>query len=87
MDKLLQLVAKLRDELVPSQPLNKMSKPELIEESNFIQRMRAFHQKGERGIRSTLTEDEDETLIPSQSEIQKWRVGKLREPSTEPPRY
>jgi hypothetical protein len=81
MDKLLQLVAKLRDELVPKKPLNKLSKPELIqfiEESNFIQRMRAFHQKGDRGIRSTLTEDEDETLIPSQSEIQKWRVGKLR---------
>ena len=81
MDKLLQLVAKLRDEIVPSTPLNKMSKPELIqfiEESNFIQRMRTFHQKGERGIRSTLTEDEDDTLIPSQAEVQKWRVGKLR---------
>lgn len=81
MDKLLQLVAKLRDEIVPSTPLNKMSKPDLIqfiEESNFIQRMRTFHQKGERGIRSTLTDDEDDTLIPSQSEVQKWRVGKLR---------
>ena len=55
MDKLLQLIEKLKNELVPDKPLNKMSKTELlqfIEESNFIQRMRAFHQKGERGIRS-----------------------------------
>ena len=81
MDKLLQLVGKLKNELVPAKPLNKMSKTELlqfIEESNFITRMRAFHQKGDRGIRSAITDDEDDTLIPSQSEVQRWRVGKLR---------
>ena len=81
MEKLLQIVQKLRDEVVPDTPLSKMSKSELlsfIEEANIIQRMRTFHQKAERGVRSTLTDDEDEGLIPSESTIQKWRVGKLR---------
>ena len=71
----------MRDEIVPDTPLSKMSKSELlsfIEEANIIQRMRTFHQKAERGIRSTLTDDEDEGLIPTESTIQKWRVGKLR---------
>ena len=58
-----------------------MSKPQLlqfIEESQFIERMRVFHQKGDRGIRSAITDDEDDNLVPNPAAIQKWRVGKLR---------
>ena len=81
MDKLLQLIEKLRGELVPESPIASMSKPQLlqfIEESQFIERMRVFHQKGDRGIRSAITDDEDDTLVPNPAAIQKWRVGKLR---------
>ena len=81
MDKLLQLVQKLRDEIVPESPLSKMSKPDLlswIEEANLLSRMRTFHGKGTRGIRSTLTDDEEDSLVPSNNEVQRWRIGKLR---------
>ena len=81
MDKLLQLIEKLRNEIVPEQPLSKMSKPELlkfIEDAQILERMRTFHEKGGKGIRSTITEDDDEPLIPGSVEIQRWRVGKLR---------
>ena len=53
MDKLLQLIEKLRNEIVPEQPLSKMSKPDLlkfIEEAQILERMRTFHEKGSRGI-------------------------------------
>ena len=63
MDKLLQLIEKLRGEIVPESPIATMSKPQLlqfIEESQFIERMRVFHQKGDRGIRSAITDDEDD---------------------------
>ena len=81
MDKLLQIIAKLREEIVPEGPISKMAKDDIlrfIEDASILKRMRAFHQKGDRGIRSAITEDEDETLVPGESEIQKWRVGKLR---------
>ena len=80
MDKLLQLIEKLRGELVPESPIASMSKPQLLQfiEAQFIERMRVFHQKGDRGIRSAITDDEDDTLVPNPAAIQKWRVGKLR---------
>ncbi len=77
----MQLIEKLRGELVPESPIATMSKPQLlqfIEESQFIERMRVFHQKGDRGIRSAITDDEDDNLVPNPAAIQKWRVGKLR---------
>ena len=81
MEKLLQLISKLREEIVPDQPLSKMTKEDVlrfIEDASIIKRMRAFHQKGDRGIRSAITEDEDDSLVPSEAELSKWRVGKLR---------
>mgnify|MGYP000689915744 CR=1 FL=1 len=81
MEKLLQIIAKLREEIVPEGPISKMSKEDVlrfIEDASILKRMRAFHQKGDRGIRSAITEDEDDTLVPSGAEIIKWRIGKLR---------
>ena len=81
MEKLLQLVEKLKSAIVPDQPVGKMPKAELlsfISESDLLTRMRTFHERVEKGIRSAITEDEDEKLIPSESELQKWRVGKIR---------
>ena len=45
MEKLLQLISKLREEIVPDQPLSKMSKEDVlrfIEDASIIKRMRAF---------------------------------------------
>ncbi len=61
MEKLLQLISKLREEIVPDQPLSTMSKEDVlrfIEDANIIKRMRAFHQKGAKGIRSAITEED-----------------------------
>ena len=57
-----------------------MSKEDLlrfITEANLLQRMRTFHQKEAKGVRSVITDDES-PLVPSEADIQKWRVGKLR---------
>ena len=63
MDKLLQIISKLRNAIVPENPLSKMSKEDIlafIEESNLLERMRTFHQRAEKGIRSAITDDEEE---------------------------
>ena len=81
MDKLLKLVEKLRGEIVPEQPLSKMAKDDIlrfISESSLLLKMRAFHQSS-KGIRSAITDDEsDGPLVPSETDLAKWRVGKLR---------
>ena len=81
MDKLLKLVEKLRGEIVPEQPLSKMAKEDIlrfISESSLLLKMRAFHQSS-KGIRSAITDDEsDGPLVPSETDLAKWRVGKLR---------
>ena len=81
MEKLLQLVEKLKSAIVPDQPVGKMAKSDLlsfISESDLLTRMRTFHERVEKGIRSAITEDEGEKLVPSESELKKWRVGKIR---------
>ena len=91
MDKLLKLVEKLRGEIVPEQPLSKMAKDDIlrfISESSLLLKMRAFHQSS-KGIRSAITDDEsDGPLVPSETDLAKWRVGKLRKfgTSTEHPK-
>ena len=81
MDKLLQIISKLRNAIVPENPLSKMSKEDIlafIEESNLLERMRTFHQRAEKGIRSAITDDEEDTLIPNAGDLKKMRIGKLR---------
>ena len=81
MDKLLQIISKLRNAIVPETPLSKMPKEDLlafIEESNLVERMRTFHQRAEKGIRSAITDDEDDTLIPNAGDLKRMRIGKLR---------
>ena len=80
MDKLLGLIDKLKNEIVPGKPLGKMTKADLlafIRESNFLERMRTFHQKVQKGIRSALTDDEA-PLVPSESSLDKMSTAKLR---------
>ena len=80
MDKLLGLIDKLKNEIVPGKPLGKMTKADLlafIRESNFLERMRTFHEKVQKGIRSALTDDEA-PLVPSESSLEKLSTAKLR---------
>ena len=80
MEKLLTLITKLKNEIVPESPVGKMPKEALlafIRDANLLDRMRTFHQKEIKGVRSVITDDEA-PLVPSESDIQKWRVGKLR---------
>ena len=77
MDKLLKLVEKATN-LCPPRFRNKEDILRFITESNLLQRMRTFHRKGSvAGVRSVITDDEA-PLVPSESDILKWRVGKLR---------
>ena len=81
MDKLLAIVEKLKSEIVPDQPVGKMSKPDLLsflDGAKIVERMKVFHQKGEKGLRSAITDDEDDAFVPSEAELRKWRVGKIR---------
>ena len=80
MQKLLSLIGKLKNEIVPEQKVSKMSRADLLsfyDEKNILERARVFHQKVKRGIRSALTDDEDD-FIPSDRTLQKWKVGQLR---------
>ena len=80
MEKLLSLVNKLKDEIVPPQPVNKMSKEQLLvffEEQSILDRAKVFHKKIVKGIRSAITDD-DHDLVPTDRELKKWRVGKIR---------
>ena len=80
MDKLLSLVNKLKNEIVPPQPVNKMSKEQLLvffEEQSILDRAKVFHKKIVKGIRSAITDDDDD-LVPTDRELKKWRVGKIR---------
>ena len=62
MEKLLKLVEKLRNEIVPESPISKMPKEAILRfmtDANLLQRMRTFHRKGpDAGIRSVITDDE-----------------------------
>lgn len=80
MEKLLALVEKLKDEIVPAQPINKMSKEQLLsffQEQNILDRAKIFHKKIVKGIRSVITQEDDD-IVPRESELKKWRVGKIR---------
>ena len=80
MEKLLSLIEKLKNEIVPEQKISKMSKADLLsfyDSKEILARARVFHQKVKKGIRSALTDDEDD-FIPSERSLQTWKVGQLR---------
>ena len=71
MEKLLTLISKLKNEIVPESPVGKMPKEALlafIRDANLLDRMRTFHQKEIKGVRSVITDDEA-PLVPSEGDI------------------
>ena len=82
----LEVIAALKKELLPSdldKPVTKMKKSELLEwfaAASVLPRMRVYYMSGDgKGIPSRLVAPEAaESIVPSDEEAEKWRVGKLR---------
>ena len=82
----LEVIAALKNELLPTnldKPITKMKKNEILEwfaAASILPRMRIYYMSGDgSGIPSRLTGPEaSESIVPSDEEAERWRVGKLR---------
>ena len=82
MEKLLDIVQKLRESVVPAAELSKMSKKELvsfIEEAELLKKMERFHEKKQtKALKSIVHDAEEESVVPDMAAIRKMSVGKIR---------
>ena len=82
MEKLLEIVGKLRETIVPPIPVTKMGKKDLlsfIEESKLLERMRVFHDKRKtKAVASQIHEEQEESVVPTESELKRMTTGQLR---------
>ena len=63
MDKLLDLVQKLRDSVVPAEKLSKLNKKQIIsfiEDAKLLDKMRIFHDKTKAKAMKSIVNDEEE---------------------------
>ena len=82
MEKLLDLVQKLRESIVPTAEIKSISKKELlsfIEDADILKKMSIFHEKKQsKALKSIVHEAEEESVVPDLATIRKWPVSKLR---------
>ena len=83
MDKLLDIVAKLREVVVPPVPVTKMGKKDLLEfileDAKLLDRMRTFHDKRKaKAVQSLIHEEQEESVVPTESELKRMTTGQLR---------
>ncbi len=82
MDKLLELVQKLRDSVVPAEKLSKLNKKQIItfiEDAKVLEKMRVFHDKTKaKAMKSIVNDVEEEGIVPDSSDLKKLSVSKLR---------
>lgn len=82
MDKLLDLIQKVRDAVVPDEKLAKMSKKQLIsfiEDAKILEKMRIFHEKkNTKALKSIVHEAEEEGVVPEPADLKRLSVSKLR---------
>ena len=69
MEKLLEIVGKLRESIVPPIPVTKMGKKDLLqfilEDSKLLDRMRTFHEKKKtKAVASLIHEEQEEGVVP-----------------------
>ena len=68
MDKLLELVQKLRDSVVPAEKLSKLNKKQIltfIEDAKVLEKMRVFHDKTKaKAMKSIVNDIEEEGVVP-----------------------
>ena len=82
MEKLLDLVQKLRDSVIPSEKLSKLSKKQIIsfiEDAKILEKMRTFHDKKKgKALKSIVHEEEEEGVVPDSTDLKRMSVSKLR---------
>ena len=82
MDKLLDLIQKVRDAVVPDEKLAKMSKKQIIsfiEDAKILEKMRIFHEKkNTKALKSIVHEAEEEGVVPEPADLKRLSVSKLR---------
>ena len=82
MDKLLDLVQKLRDSVVPAEKLSKLNKKQIItfiEDAKVLEKMRVFHDKTKaKAMKSIVNDIEEEGIVPDSSDLKRLSVSKLR---------
>ena len=82
MDKLLELVQKLRESVVPAAGIKQMNKKDLvsfIEEAKILEKMQIFHDKRKtKALKSIVHEVEEEGVVPDLADVKKMSVGKIR---------
>ena len=82
MDKLLDLVHKLRETVVPTAKLSKMSKKELVsfvEDAKILEKMQIFHEKRKsKALKSLVHDADEEGVVPDLAAVKKMSVSKVR---------
>ena len=82
MDKLLDLVKKVRESVIPAADIKKMNKKDLlsfIEDAKILEKMQIFHEKKkEKQLKSIVHEVEEEGIVPDLPALRKMSVGKIR---------
>ena len=82
MEKLLDLVQKLRESVIPSDEIRQMSKKSIItfiEDAKILEKMKIFHDKTEsKALKSIVHDVEEESIVPDMATVKKRSVGKLR---------
>ena len=83
MEKLLDLVHKLRESVVPAAKLAKMSKKELvsfIEDAKILDKMNIFHEKrkSKATLKSLVHDADEEGVVPDLASVRKMSVSKVR---------
>ena len=82
MDKLLDLIQKVRDAVVPDEKLSKLSKKQIIsfiEDAKILEKMRIFHEKkNTTALKSIVHEAEEESVVPEPADLKRLSVSKLR---------
>ena len=75
MEKLLDLVQKLRESIVPTAEIKSISKKELlsfIEDADILKKMSIFHEKKQsKALKSIVHEAEEESVVPDLTTIRK----------------
>ena len=83
MDKLLDLVKKVRESVIPAADIKKMNKKDLlsfIEDAKILEKMQIFHEKKkEKQLKSIVHEVEEEGIVPDLPALRKMSVGKYED--------
>ena len=82
MEKLLDLVKKVRETVMPPTQITKMNKKELlsfIEDAKISDKMQIFHEKSKsKALKSIVHDLEEESVVPDLADLKKMSVGKIR---------